>query len=221
LLEKGVDINAFNMQFESPAILAAKNNDPKTLTLLLEKGANDLERIDTVEGKNVYKYAEENSCKRVMDDFKKRQEVVEPLSAPVAKPSLLRRIGAWLLAPFGWFGSVLRSIAAAVVQFFVDRSSKPRRPSDPSDGSEDIAEDQGVFNNIDNPQTITKLTSASPQPEEVRKRRKYRREDEKKVHLFTDAELQEARRQGELQVRGVSPPPSPGTKPDSPRRGEI
>jgi ankyrin repeat protein len=198
LLEQEVDLDARNMQFESAAILAAKNNDPVTLEMLLQRGVKNLEMID-MEGKNVYQYAEKNSCKTVMDKFKNQQPTAE--AEPIRR-SFLTQVLDVLWSPFKLIGNVLKAIAGAILQVFIDRSAKPRTSSSSSHGSEDFDdEDQEMSDSSTH--TVTTIRSQESPEMETSSKKKYYPNKEKKVHLFSETEVEKMRREGELKLRGV------------------
>jgi len=205
LIEHGAELNAVNMQFETPLILAVKNKDPESLETLLKAGANNFEVMD-LDGGTIFSYAAEDdnkNCKVVLDTFKNRPQ---PAAAAPASRSFLTRALDVVLSPFRLIGrvvgEVIKTVAAAVVQFFINRSAKPRASSDVSD---DINDYQEMSDQIDNPKTVTKLTS---KPEETSTKKKYDPKKEKKVHIFTDKERAEMEG-GRNRVRGVTPPGSP------------
>lgn len=211
LLEKGANANVRNMEFESPAILAAKHDDPTTLRKLLElTSVNELEMIDMIDGKNVFQYAAENSCKNVIDEFNSKKQV--PVPVVPAPRSLLTRITDAILYPFRLIGSVIKSVGAAVVQLFINKSAKPRTYSDASSIGSEYEE---MSDKVDNPQTITKLTSQSPEQEETRSKKKFDLAKEKKpatqfsISTNPDGGLDHSKLSPDL--RGIQRPKSPGT----------
>lgn len=172
LLRCGEDVNAHNFNYETPAILAARNNTPKILKELLDHGATNLERIDMVGGKNVYQYAAENSCKKVMDEFKKN--ITQQASEVPAQRSLLTRFFDVILYPFRLIGNIVKSIfitiGGAALQVAINKYFKRSGSADHSKAPHDFHDN--MFAQMDDTRTITKLTSSKEPEQEAENKKK-------------------------------------------------
>ncbi len=200
LLDNDAEVNINNMMFESPSSLAAKKDDPESLQKFIDHGANNFNIINMIEGKTVYDYANENSCKAVLDDFKKR---LQPVEEKPASPSFLKRALDVVLFPFRLLGKILKSIGAAIVQIFINRSS-----------------------DTDSIPTVKKLTSEKFQRVEhvpdqnveepvASTKKKFDFDKEKKIHIFNDVQAGDKVKSGMEDSPQVS-----GDRLGSPKNGE-
>lgn len=212
LLENNAELNVKNMQFETPLILAAKNNNTECLKKLLEAGADNVEVMDQT-GNTIYTYAYKNDCNKVIDDFINNNM---PAAEAPARRSFLTRALDVVLYPFRLIGkiigSIFKSIAGAVVQLFINKSAKPRASVGTSVDNYDSDDD--ISEKIANPQTITRLTSKTSEPVKQGTTPKKKgwfdfSKEKKPATRFSASDIAKINRLRELGLRGVTPPGSP------------